>query len=234
MGVQVARRVEVALAERRVLEQLPVAVAVPVGRLDLSRSVEAEPDLFARAWVVHTHPVGRAAGDHDVVVRAVRNVAEDRLQGARPAMDEENLVALAVSVEAVALLSGLRDRDFDVAVPLKEAPRREEVAAGLDGVGVGQAVDVRVRHPLVADDRLEVANFGHPARRVEVVEDRLVSGEALEAENLFDQELAVSPELDVSLRRDLAELRVAHQNTSVATKGSPACPAHARSPRTAP
>ena len=119
--VELGRRMEVALAERRVLEQLPVAVAVAVGGLDLARGVEAEPDLVARLVRVHPHPVGRAARDHDVVVRAVGNVAEDRLDRAGSAVDEEDLVALAVAVEALALLGRLGDRDLDVAVPLQEA-----------------------------------------------------------------------------------------------------------------
>ena len=44
---QLGRRVEVALGERRVLEQLAVAVAVAVRRLDLARRVEGQPALLA-------------------------------------------------------------------------------------------------------------------------------------------------------------------------------------------
>ena len=46
VGLELGRRLEVALREGRVLEQLAVAVAVAVGRLDLARGVEAEPELL--------------------------------------------------------------------------------------------------------------------------------------------------------------------------------------------
>ena len=45
-GLELLGRVEVALRERRVLEQLAVAVAVAVRRLDLAGRVEAEPELL--------------------------------------------------------------------------------------------------------------------------------------------------------------------------------------------
>ena len=45
--LELGRRVEVALRERRVLEQLAVAVAVAVRRLDLARRVEGQPALRA-------------------------------------------------------------------------------------------------------------------------------------------------------------------------------------------
>ena len=63
-GLELERRMEVALAERRVLEQLAVAVAVAVGRLDLAGRVEAQPDLLA---VLGLPAVRRPARDHDVV-----------------------------------------------------------------------------------------------------------------------------------------------------------------------
>ena len=50
---------------------------------------------------------------------------------------------------------------------------------------------VRVRHPLLAHDRLELAALDHAARRLEVVEDRLEAGEALEPHHLFGQQRAV-------------------------------------------
>ena len=65
-----------------------------------------------------------------------------------------------------------------------------------------------VRHPLVALDRLEVAELLDPARRREVVEDRLVPREALEAHDLLGEQRAVVAELDVALARHLAETLV--------------------------
>ena len=69
-------------------------------------------------------------------------------------------------------------------------------------------VRVRVGHPLLALDRLERAELLHAARRLEVVQDRLVAGEALEAHDLLGQQRAVVAELDVPLARDVAEALV--------------------------
>ena len=60
-------------------------------------------------------------------------------------------------------------------------------------------VRVRVRHPLLAHDRLELAELDHAARRLEVVEDRLEAREALEAHHLFGEERAVVAVHDVTL-----------------------------------
>ena len=67
---------------------------------------------------------------------------------------------------------------------------------------------VRVRHPLLALDRLEVADLLDAAGRLEVVQDRLVPGEALEAHHLLGEERPVLAELDVPLARDVAEALV--------------------------
>jgi hypothetical protein len=66
-------------------------------------------------------------------------------------------------------------------------------------------VRVRVGHPLVALDRLELAQLAHAAGRLEVVQDRLVPGEALEPEDLLGQERPVVTELDVALARNVPE-----------------------------
>jgi hypothetical protein len=71
-------------------------------------------------------------------------------------------------------------------------------------------VDVGVRHPLLALDRLELADLLDPARAPQVVEDRLVAREALEAQHLLDEQGAVLAELDVPLGRDVAQAGVAH------------------------
>jgi len=66
------------------------------------------------------------------------------------------------------------------------------------------AVRVRVGNPLVALDLLEVAELLDAARTLEVVQDRLHPGEALQAHDLFGQERAVVPKLDVPLARNVA------------------------------
>ena len=74
-----------------------------------------------------------------------------------------------------------------------------------------------VGDPLLVLDRGELAGIGDPAGRLDVVEDRLVPREALEAHHLLDQQAsaavarAVLPELAVALGRDLAELVVPHR-----------------------
>ena len=85
---------DVPVVVRRVLEQLSVLVAVAARDLD-ERAREDEVALVA----LGDEPVGRAARDDDVVPFAVRQVAEDRLDGALALVDEDHLVALAVSVE---------------------------------------------------------------------------------------------------------------------------------------
>ena len=60
-------------------------------------------------------------------------------------------------------------------------------------------------------DRLEVARLGDPARRLEVVEDRLVAREALVAHHLLDQQPAVVAELGVALAGDVPEPVVPHR-----------------------
>src|SRR5438045_1362584 len=61
-----------------------------------------------------------------------------------------------------------------------------------------------VRHPFVTLDRLEVGDLRDAARRGQVVEDRLVAREALEAHDLLGQQRSVVAELDVALSRNLA------------------------------
>ena len=82
------------------------------------------------------------------------------------------------------------------------------VAAGLDRRRIREAVDVRVGHPLLADERAELADPVQPARRVQVVEDRLVAAEALVAEDLLDEQPAIAvlaaPDLRVALGRNLS------------------------------
>ncbi len=59
-------------------------------------------------------------------------------------------------------------------------------------------------NPLLALDRRELAKLLHAARRLEVVEDRLVPGEALEPHDLLGQEPPVLAEDDVTLARNVS------------------------------
>src|SRR4051794_16719588 len=107
VGLELQRPVEVALAERRVLQQLAIAVAVPIGRLDLAGCVEADPELLLA--VGELPGVRRPARDDDVVLLAERHAPEHRAQHAATAVDVEDLVALAVAVEAVELARRFAD-----------------------------------------------------------------------------------------------------------------------------
>ena len=70
-------------------------------------------------------------------------------------------------------------------------------------------------HPLLALDRLEAGLLHDAAGRLEVVEDRLVAGEALEAHHLLGEERPVVAELDVTLARNVAEALVEGHSRSV-------------------
>ena len=193
------------------LEQLPVAVAVAVRRLDLARGVEAEPELLLAQRQLEA--VRGAARDHDVVALAERHAAEHRAQHAAAAVDVEHLVALAVPVEAVERLDRLADRHLDVVVEHQEPAAGDRVAARLDGVRVRQPVHVGVRHPLLALDRPELAHLVEAAGRLEVQQDRLVAREALVAHHLLDEQrraVAVRAHLDVTLGGDASEGGVTH------------------------
>src|SRR5437867_1481456 len=67
---------------------------------------------------------------------------------------------------------------------------------------------VLVGDPFLALDRLEVAELLDTAGRGQVVEDRLVPGEALEAHDLLREQRAVVTELNVALARHVAEALV--------------------------
>ena len=119
-------------------------------------------------------------------------------------MDEVDLVALAVPEEVVHRLGRPHERDLDVVVPHQELAAGDLVALGLDPDRLEVTVGVRVGHPLLALDRLEVAELLDPAGRREVVQDRLVPREALEAHDLLGQQASVVAELDVALPWDVA------------------------------
>src|SRR5829696_5809000 len=204
-------RAEVPLRERRVLEQLAIAVAIAVRGLDLAGGVEADPELLLP--VRQLPRVGRAPRDDDVVALAKRHASENGAHHAAPAVDVDDLVALAVAVEAIQLRRRLGDRHLDVAVPHQQPAAGDRVPAGLHRVRVAQPVDVGVRHPLVALDPPKAADPLETAGRLKVQQDRLVPREALVAHDLLHEERrggAVAVHLNVPLGRNPPESRVAH------------------------
>ena len=118
-------------------------------------------------------------------------------------MDEDHLVALAVPEEVVHRGVRPAERDLDVGVPHERPAPADLVAARVDVVRVHAPMRVRLGNPLLTLDRREVAELLDAAGRLEVVEDRLVSGEALEAHDLLGQQPPVLPEHDVPLPRDV-------------------------------
>src|SRR5581483_12382997 len=116
-GVQLGRRMDVAVVIRRSLHDLPVLVAVAARNLDQSRSLEHEVTLRS----VGPEAIGRAAGDDDVVPFLVRELAKDRLERPGSLVDEDDLVALAVSEEVLHRPARAAKRDLEVIVPHEQA-----------------------------------------------------------------------------------------------------------------
>jgi len=195
---------DVAVVVGRAFEHLPVLIAVAARNLDQTRRLEDEVALVA----LRTEAIRRAARDDEVVALFVRDVAEDRLERAAAFVDEHDLVALAVAEEVVHLLLRSAERDLDVVVPHQNAPPGDLVAFRADVVRLEVAVRMRVRHPLVALQLLEAADFHHAAGRLKVVQDRLHPDEALHAHDLLGQERPVVTELDVALSRNVPQALV--------------------------
>src|SRR5205823_5801004 len=128
-----------------------------------------------------------------------------------------DLVALSVPVEALHAFCRPAKGYFHVVVPHQQLPAAELVPLGLDRGRLKVPVRMRVGDPLLALDRPELAELADPARRLEVVEDRLVPGEPLEAEDLLRQEQPVLAELDVPLARDVAAQLVRRHGPRIVT-----------------
>ena len=194
---------DVAVRVRRALEQLAVLVAVARGDRDQPRRLEDEMPLLA----LGDEAVRRAAGDHHVVAVAVGQVAERRLQRSRALVHEDALVVLAVAEEVVHRRAG---RQSEISTSSFHISTRRPVISSPDAARCRREVPVRVRfrHPLLVLDRLELPELLDAARRLEVVEDRLVAGEALEAHDLLGQQAAVVAEDDVALAGDIPETDV--------------------------
>ncbi len=191
---------DVAVVVRSTFEDLSVLVPVAPGDLDESRRLEDEVTLRP----LGREAVGRPARNDDVVTVLVGNVAERGLERPRALVHEDHLVAFAVPEEVVHLRIRPAERDLDVRVPHEGAAARDLVPARCDVVGVHPPVRVRLRHPLLALDRRERSELLDAARRLQVVQDRFVPGEPLEAHDLLGQKPSVLAEHDVTLARHVA------------------------------
>jgi hypothetical protein len=100
VGVQLGRRMDVAVVVRRTFQDLAVLVAVAARDLDQPRRLEDQVALLTFG----PEPVRRAARDDHVVALLVGQLAEDRLERPGALVDEDHLVALAVAEEIVHLL----------------------------------------------------------------------------------------------------------------------------------
>ena len=230
VGLELLGRVEVPLRERRMLEQLPVAVAVAVRRLDLARGVEADPVLLLALGQLEG--VRGPARDHDVVALTERHAPEHGPQHAAAAVDIDDLVALTVSVEAVERLGRLADRDLDVAVP------HQQPAAGRGSPpgSIGACPPAGGRGPRVPTPRARSGGTRptcvEPAGGVEVKEDGLVAREALVAHHLLDEQRRARRRCGAPGRGACGGSFRAWRTSCL--RGFLSGPARARSPRTAP
>ncbi len=197
--VEVGGAVQVALAVRRVLEELPEARQVALGRVDVAVGLDGvEPARLGG------HPaVGGRARDHDVVAGAVGHDAEDGLDGAGAVLDVDALVADGVAVERRGVGAGEDVGDPDVVVAEDQAATLDRAGAGLEVVQPQVARLERV----VGRARL-VGELPRPAvderrRHAVVVEQGGVGGEALLPHQLLEVESALGiAVLGVPLRRD--------------------------------
>ena len=194
--------VQVALAVRRVLEQLAVPRQVALGRGHVAAGLDrVEPRRLGR------HPaVGGGARDHHVVAGSVGHGPEDRLHHPAAGLDEDALVTHGVAVVRRGLGAGAHVGDPHVVVAQQQPPTGDGVGgggqvgqpevAGLEGVVRRARLVGQLPHGAVHDGRR------HPP----VVEQRGVAGEALLPHQLLVVEPAVGVAvLGVSLARHLAE-----------------------------
>ncbi len=200
---------DVALRVRRVLEQLPVVVAVALGRLDLGRALEVEHPLVDAG--VRLESPGRADRQDEVVARSVGDRPEDRVEQARALVDEQHLVRLAVAVEDAVRHRRRRadDTHHDVVVEEQRDAAGDGVAVRRDARRIDEAVVVIAVVGLLergsSRDRLDLVG---PRRRDEVVEQRRATREPLDPEQLLGVERAVGRAmLGVARVRDVAARR---------------------------
>ncbi len=207
---------EVALAVRRMLQQLAVVVPVALRRFDLRRRLEIQDPLLAAC--IRVEAPGRPDRQDQVVARAIGDRAEDRVADPGPFVDEQHLVGDTVAIEpALRHRSGRPDdAEDDVAVEVQRHPAGDRVAARLEPAGLRQAVAVEPvigRLELDARARLDPMRLG---RRDQVVQERAAAAEALDAEQLLGIERPVGrPVLGMALARHRPTLDVIHRATGL-------------------
>ena len=191
---------------RRVLEQLPVLVAVAPRDLDQARRLEDEVALRP----LRREAVGRPARDDDVVALLVGQ----RRRRSSPASPTPSWTKITsspspfrkkYSIDSIGRQSEISTSSFHISSRrpvIVVALGRRRRTCGSAGARARRAPTPRARSARTRRAR------DHAARRLEVVEDRLVPGEALEAHDLLGQQRPVVAELDVALARDVAEALV--------------------------
>ena len=175
----------------RVLEQLAVAVAVAVGRLDLAGRVERQPRLSAPS---SQRAPGRSCRAGSRRSRAGRTAACRRSSRTRPSPRGRRGPRRPRRCGRSRRAPPPACRSPISTSPLNMSTRRPRHGspAGGSAAHVGQPVHVRVGHPLLARERREAPDLAHVAGRLQVVEDRLVAREALVAHDLLDEQASPS------------------------------------------
>ena len=142
--VRSARRPpDVPLAVRRALDELAELVAVALGPADVPPALHHQ-QLGRLGAEVEPVAVQDAAMDDEVVALPVRQVPEDRLQGARSLGDVDQLVGLRVPVEMRVVLVRLDVQHRDVLVEQERDAVERRAAAALHLRGAEVAVAQRL------------------------------------------------------------------------------------------
>jgi hypothetical protein len=216
------RRMDVALGIRGVFEQLPVVVAVALGRLDLRGRLEVQ-DALGRALVRVQSP-GRPDRQDEVVARAVAERTEDRVADAGPLVDEEHLVGDAVAVEHAVghRAGGSHDAEHHIVIEVQGDPTGDDVSLRLDPAGLGQAMAVQAVVGRLQPHLRHRLDAMRARRRRQVIQQRRSPGEALDPEQLLSVERAVRRAmLGVALLGNAAALDVVHGATGLLASRRP-------------
>jgi hypothetical protein len=200
------RAVQIALAVRRVFEQLTELRQIAANRRDVRIRLDA---VGADTVRTGQPPVRRRARQQDVVALACVECAEHGFDHRRAGFDVDALVADRVPVQRGGL-PGPHVRDADVVVAEDEPAPGDDVGR-LDVGFLEKFVEFQVpgEQRLVRHRRLvgqaPVARVDERGRDLAVIEQRRVGGEALLAHQLLVEQVAVLvAELGVSLRRNAA------------------------------
>ena len=205
------RDAKVALAVRRVLEELAPGREVAPRRVDVRARLD---DEGAQRSVVGGHPaMGHGPWDEDVVALTNRQNAQPRFERRRAGLDVAELVTDRVPVQRRHLTrDGVADADVGVA---EHGPPAGDGVEGLPVLARDQVVQAQVPGEQgvvgVQGPVGQLPRLGGDERRwhVAVVEQGRLRGEPLLAHQLLEEEAArFVAVLDVPLRRDVADSAV--------------------------